>query len=117
MTAKRRTDAEIDYLMELIRNAPPLPPRAKALQQQMAQVNREKQTDAQPRLFKDGDQVRNINPRSQYYQLIGTFKRYFSAWTFCHGPGCDVAYPGHTGPYGYFYVAQSARDLEQIHDT
>jgi hypothetical protein len=115
VTAKRQKKYdEIGYLMNLIRYDPPLSPRAQALQQRMRQAAQEKQTDAQPRLLKDGDSVCNINPASQHYQRVGVFRRYLPEWTFCHGPGCDVEYPGISGPHGYPYVAQSANDLERI---
>lgn len=69
-------------------------------------------------VFKQGDPVRNINPNSSYFGLTGTFQRQLE-WIFQSvgdllEPACDVAYPGHHGPYGYPYIAQRMTDLELV---
>lgn len=68
--------------------------------------------------FKPGDTVRNVNPRSRYYGMVGTFHHELS-WLFWSAgdviePACDVAYPGQQGPHGYPYIAQRVSDLEPV---
>lgn len=65
--------------------------------------------------FVQGDTVRNINPASRYHGMVGTYQRQLP-WAFWSTgdvlePGCDVAYPGHVGPYNYPFIAQRESDL------
>lgn len=65
--------------------------------------------------FQQGDTVRNINPASKYYDMVGTYHRELK-WTFQSTgdvlePACDVEYPGQYGPYRYPYIAQRESDL------
>lgn len=63
--------------------------------------------------FKRGDIVRNTNPRSRYYDMVGTFQRVIP-WVFCTGLACDVLVEGMHGPYGYPFVLMSLSDLELV---
>ncbi len=71
--------------------------------------------------FQQGDLVRNVNPRSGYYGLVGVFHHELP-WTFWSRgdvlePACDVAYPGKHGPHGYPYVAQRMSDLRLVTES
>lgn len=69
-----------------------------------------------PIIFYEGDIVRNINPKSDYYNKVGAFKRYWSdLYTFPYeGRGCDVYYPGVRDLYDRPETAQSVSDLVKV---
>jgi hypothetical protein len=64
--------------------------------------------------FNHGDLVRNINVRSRYYGMVGTFHHELS-WLFWSVG--DVEYPGQHGPHGYPFVAQRVSDLRLVRES